>query len=72
MAAFFLIGDFPLLRDGQMYGDASVEFADESKQVIRKVGAITWKCTFGQLSINATNINSNCISWLIAINISMG
>ncbi|MDQ0232100.1 SRPBCC family protein [Metabacillus malikii] len=29
------IGDFALLKDGQKYYDASVEFADESKHVIK-------------------------------------
>jgi len=31
------IGDFSLLKDGQDYYDASVEFASESKQVIKEL-----------------------------------
>ena len=29
------IGDFSLLRDGQMYYDASIEFAEKSKSIIK-------------------------------------
>lgn len=31
------IGDFSLLSNGQMYYDASVEFAENSKQVIKQL-----------------------------------
>ena len=32
-----VIGDFSLLQDGQGYYDASVEFASESKKVIKEI-----------------------------------
>ncbi|MED3785670.1 hypothetical protein P4576_00190 [Peribacillus frigoritolerans] len=31
------IGDFSLIKDGKMYYDASVEFASDSKQIIKKL-----------------------------------
>ena len=31
------IGDFSLLRDGQMYYDASIEFAEKSKSIIKEL-----------------------------------
>ncbi|MEW5551348.1 SRPBCC domain-containing protein [Peribacillus frigoritolerans] len=31
------IGDFSLIKDGKMYYDASVEFASNSKQIIKKL-----------------------------------